>query len=120
MHIKIARHAFAVVRETSPAKEPHHVEWALWSISQESLPIDILLARVRRNGIDPSARGRVAVGMTFNVGNLAQPSRRINLLRLPVNDFAHSLAARLKYPLVCLHCFYHRKAIGYVVRHRLL
>src|SRR5437763_14613473 len=83
---QIACEAFAVIGETAPAEKPHWIELPLGRVPEESIPIDGLLARIRRNWVDPRAAWRVAVPVTLNVIHLAEFPAVEEILRLRIND----------------------------------
>ena len=74
MHEQVAGQSLAVVGEATPAEEPGRVERPLGCVSQKRIPIDSLLARVGRNGIDPGAAGRVPVGRAFDEEHVTEGS----------------------------------------------
>src|SRR3954470_2822294 len=79
---QVSRQSLAVIGEAAPAEKPHWVKRPLGRIAQESVPINRLLACIRRNRIDPRAAWRVAVPVTLNVIHIAQLASVIQLFGL--------------------------------------
>ncbi len=119
MHEQVPGKALAVVAETPPAKKAHGIERPFRRRPQKRIPVDGLLAGIRRNGINPGASGRVAVPLRVNGVHLAQPSRGKNLSRLGVEDGADALAAGLEDAPTGLNRVDHREAVGHGVGHGL-
>ena len=120
MHKKIAGQAFPIIRKATPPEEASRVKRTLRSADEKLVPVDGLLARVRRNGIDPRAARRVAVRRAFDEEHIAEGSRCIKFASLLVDDGTHALAANLHDAISFLHSVHHGEAIFDVVRHRLL
>src|SRR3954470_9140220 len=83
---QVSRQSLAVIGEAAPAEKPHRVKRPLRRIAEESIPINRLLARIRRNRIDPRAAWRVAVPVTLNVIHIAKLATVIQLFGLRVHD----------------------------------
>ena len=119
MNEKISGQALAVIRETAPPEEPFRTERPLGRAIKERRPVNRLLVRVRRDGIDPRAARRIAVPMGFDVIHVAKSSRVENFFCLSVNNGRNPLTADLHNP-ICLLCrLNHRKPVFNRVRHRL-
>src|SRR5260370_6509661 len=114
---EVSWQTFSVVGKTSPAEEPFRAERTLGRAIQECVPVDGLLARVRRNGIDPGPARRIAVPVGLNVTHLTELARIINFLSLGINNGADSLASNLHNPVALLRGFDHGESVFYGVRH---
>src|SRR5580658_361528 len=69
---QVAAQALAVVGEAAPAEKTYRIEGPLGSAAEKRVPVDRLLTRVGRNGINPSAAGAVAVPIGLDGGDLAE------------------------------------------------
>src|SRR5262249_53526964 len=79
---EIATESLSVVGETAPTEEANRIEGLLWGAPQERIPIDGLLAGIRRDGIDPRAAGGVTVPISVDGINVPEFAGVINLFRL--------------------------------------
>src|SRR5579864_2426837 len=95
MNEEVSGEPFAVVGKAAPPEKPLRTEWPLGRPHQELVPIYGLLARIRRNRINPGATWRIAVPMRFDVIHVAQLAGIVDLLGACIHDRAHALAADL-------------------------
>src|SRR5437667_4865450 len=119
MDEKVSRQAFSVVRKTTPAEKSFRAERTFGRAIEECIPVNSLLARVRRNGIDPGSARRIAVPMGLDMTHLAELARIINFLSLGINNGADPLASHLHDAVALLRSIDHRESIFYGMRHRL-
>ncbi len=119
MDEQIAGQAFAVIGEAAPAEESRRVKRPLRRAHQKSIPVDGLLAGVRRNRINPCATRRVAVRRSLDVEHVAKRPRRIDSPRLLIDDGTHALAAHLQDAISLAHRLNHGEAVLHGMRHRL-
>src|SRR5208337_1614230 len=114
---QIACQAGPVIPVAAPTEEARRIEGALWRAIEPSVPIDGLLAGVRRNRIHPGAAVAIPVPRRLDGVHLPQLAGIPDLLRFGIENRTHALAADLTDAVVLLDSLDHGQPVLHTVGH---